>query len=473
MENLIKTVLGEESEEYLKFIEDLLSDERKTILSEQEKKMIEYLKEVYEEAGKFPTENYFLEQFPEYSVPLSSAENLDFHDLEIHYKMMVSKRNRQIISREIMRAASIVSEEGFTDEIKDKIDRIFKLNREVELDKSVFEIGQIRKIYQKMKEEPIGLQTFIPEIDEKIGGLNYGTVNVFFGFTGAFKTTTVTNIAYRNVYDLGYNVAFISLEVPKRDIIFNVLSRHSFNTKFAEYPYIGHDDIRKMEIDEEKEEYVFDTVLTDFEEESEGELVILDETDFKAFTFPDIRKRLEEVDDRLEGGLDAVIWDHANLFKFSGKKGSYMSQYDIINEYVSFIRGLSIKWRKKEEEDKEDEGEEYRQLCNIIVAQANRQGYLKAKKNGGRYNLTAIAEANELERSAYRIFSTYTDDELKQSKELKMQLLKNRSGPTIYEPITVFVEPDAYVVGEEMEGFSETLDTNDLDDVFGGDDLGI
>lgn len=465
MEVLIKTILETENESYVRYIEELLSEEFENIISESERDMLEYLKKKFDNTGKFPSEDYFIEEFPEYEVPLERLdEGLSMHDLDMHYRELVNERTKKQIQREAMREVSKVSDEGFTDEINQKLRDLYKISRDSANDWEIFKFGDIRKIYEQKKEKPIGLQTFVKEIDENIGGFNWGTVNVIFGFTASGKTQFVTNIGYKNAYDLGYNVAFVSLEVQKDDIIYNILSRHSFENQFDRYPYIGHEDIRKMRLDEEKEEYVMGEILGDWEEKRNGELIILDETDFSAFTFSDIRNRLEIIDDQLEGGLDAVIWDHANLFKFSNKNTSYMSQYDIINEWVSFIRELSIKWRKKEDE------EGYRKLCNIIVAQSNRNGWRKANKNDGRYNLTAISGANELERSAYRVISLYSNDKLKQSQELKMQLLKNRSGPTIYEPITVFWNPEAVVVGDELEGFNDSIDLGEegFDEAFGG-----
>lgn len=465
MEVLIKTILGKTSDTYLKYIEDLLSEERLEILSEQEKEMIEYLKVTYEESEKFPTEDYFLKQFPEYSVPLDVAETLEIHDLDIHYRKMVKKRSKQLISRKVMQVASKITDEGFSDEVNEELNEIYKLNREVDLDDSVFDLSVIKEIYERKKNQPLGIQTYINEVDEKIGGMSSGSVNIIFGWTGSFKTTFAINIAYNNTYKLGYNVVYISLEVPKEDIIYNILSRHSFDTKFDKYPFVGHRRIRQLEISEEEEEYVFNDVLDDFMEEGKGELVILDETDFKSFTFPEIRKKLEEVDERI-GGIDGIIWDHANLFKFSETE-KRLTQNDIINEYVSWIRQIGIKWLKDEETG------DYRQLTNIILAQANRQGWKKADKNGGRYDLTAIAEANELERSAYRVFSVYTSEDLKQSKECTVQILKNRSGPTMYEPLSVFADPEPYVIGDDMEGFDDFISTDSFGDIFDDDGLGF
>lgn len=862
----------------MRFLDQLLSDERKEILNDQEKVMIKYLKETYEESTKFPSEVYFLDKFPEYSVPLDGAKELSKHDLEIHFTKMVADRSRKLVGSKIMKIASNISGEGFTDEINEEIRKVYMLNREVDLDDAVMNIGKIKEIYERKKNQPTGLLTFVDEIDDKIGGLSKGTVNVIFGYTGHFKcinedervptskgllkmkdiysrfknkerfeilseegsrdikavhddgvkesyiiktdtgneietspvhrfrvitsegniewrkamnievddklimskqesvwgdkeknlelcylhglllgdgyiyvddkgkakvnligeaedlesigfrdifnklfygcysvteekrekdykllynvrtdgrmsdfvkeefgymighyaydkvfpewiyeasqecvsmflrglfdsggtssesnsiifTTTsedmangislllrnfgirvakrkyqyddgrpfysikiltlesrikfkdeigfgldrkmnninvkdsvnnvdvlynlkpilcdfaddalvpremshsfqfrnrdteVTrknfknitdfyreynlkiyhktlkyflehdvyvdkvvdidkdksymydltvegsptyvvnqfithntafsnNIAYNNVYDLGYNVVYISLEVPKEHILYNMMSRHSFRNKFSRFPYVSHSKMKKYALSEEEEDFIFSEVLDDFREEQEGELIVLDETDFKNFTFSDIRSRLEVVDEELDGGIDAIFWDHANLFKFSGEMGRGMSQYDIINEYVSFIREISIKWLKDEETG------DYRQLTNVILAQANRQGFLKANRSEGRYDLTAIAEANELERAAYRVFSIYTNENLKQSKEASMQILKNRSGPTMYDPLSVFADPEPYVVGESVEGFSDTIDENDFDSVFGDD----
>ena len=73
--------------------------------------------------------------------------------------------------------------------------------------------------------------TGVSEIDSKIGGLSYGSLNVVLGYTGQFKSLWLLNMAYNNTYNLGYNVCFISLEVSKRDILWNLLSRHSYDSR--------------------------------------------------------------------------------------------------------------------------------------------------------------------------------------------------------------------------------------------------
>lgn len=278
------------------------------------------------------------------------------------------------------------------------------------------------------------------------------------------NTTLGANIAYNNAKKLNYNLCYISLEVSKDDMMFNFLSRHSFDTKFPDYPFIPHKKIRECTLDESEEQFLMGTVLEDFFSQG-GRIKILDESDFRTFSFSEIRSRLEKVDDEFMAqtgyGLDGVIWDHANLFKFN-QSGSRKNDGNAeINEYISFIRKMGIAFRKDPQTGK------MRKLSNIILMQVNRTGWKKAVKNSGKYSLDALAEANEAERSSQMVMTVFTDENMKMSKEAVVSLLKNRNGPTFEDTISIFVDPEAYVAGEEMEGFSDMMSMGDLEDVFG------
>jgi replicative DNA helicase len=272
-------------------------------------------------------------------------------------------------------------------------------------------------------------------------------------------------MAYYNSYYLGYNVCFISLEVSKKDMLWNILSRHSYSDKFTQMSYVPHDEIRKGALSPEKEAFLFDVVAKDLAENSKGKFIILDETDFKDFSFSEIMTKLYEVDDEV-GGLDAVFFDHAGLFKYYQKSGHRdSSEGEAINAYISFIRRLSIRFRFN------PETKEYRQLISVVVIQANREGWKRASKRGGQYDLRAISEANEVEKASYRIFSIYTDDFMKEAKEARVCILKHRSGKTTTEPLVVYVDPVCYYIGDEVTGsftgsdmnsseFSSLMDTN-------------
>ncbi|GAJ00203.1 unnamed protein product, partial [marine sediment metagenome] len=89
----------------------------------------------------------------------------------------------------------------------------------------------IRATYDLIKSRPLGLKTFISELDDEIKGMHFESLNSIFGFTGCCKTTLGHSMTYGNSYDLGYKLAYITLEVPKHEVHMNFLSRHSFTLR--------------------------------------------------------------------------------------------------------------------------------------------------------------------------------------------------------------------------------------------------
>lgn len=147
-----------------------------------------------------------------------------------------------------------------------------------------------------------------------------------------------------------------------------------------------------------------------------------------------------------------------------------MSTGEIINQYISFIRRLGIRFRR----DKENPTQ-WRKLTNVVLAQTNRTGWQRAVKNNGRYTLTALSEANELERASSYVVTLFTNEDMKISKEASAQLLKSRYGQTIYEPINIFADPERYIVGEENVSVNNEMSDSMFDQMMGVDptDMGF
>ena len=106
----------------------------------------------------------------------------------------------------------------------------------------------------------------------------------------------------------------------------------------------------------------------------------------------------------------------------------------------------------------------------IFLCQINRDGWARAVRKG-RYELTALAEYNELERSsAYAVF-LFSSEELKSLHELRIQLCKHRFGEVIEEPFSVFCDPEYGVVGgfisDDQASFSDDVIANMVGGDFG------
>lgn len=466
METIFKSIAGRTDENSYQFVNLLLDPEKKILISPQEENVLIFIRDSYENSKAIPSEEFISNKFPEYRVPMSNAKVLEYSDLRIYYYNLISRRTNLNASRELMKIATEVAKGGLTYEHMDTIRSYVHITDSDEVLDSTQDAQSFREFYKAKKSQPSGMLTKIKSIDDAIGGIGYGMTMTIMGYVANFKTMLATNIVYNNVMDLKYNVCLISLEVPKEDVLFNLLCRHSYSPKFQEFPFISSRKMRDCVLTPEEEEFIFTVVLEDFYNYVDhGMLRILDETDFRTFSFGEISEMLENVDDEMLEktgvGLDGVIVDHMHLCKFNGSGNKFGSSSEEGNAYVSFFRKKAISFRR------DPITKASRKLMMLLLAQVNRDGYKRAEKSKGHYDLRAIAELNELERASQMIVSVFTTAEMKLSKEATVQLLKNRNGATVDEPQSIFVEPAAYFIGEEMDGFSDVISMTELEDVFG------
>lgn len=450
---LIKMALGNSDPEVVQALRDLVEHNLDS-LTEQETRYLNELIKDHAVTGQMSHPDTFLRNHPELKPSMEHTKPITPSETQHHIAVLLNKRNRQRISTELMTLANDVLDDGVT---YDVVDKLHSIQPETPEDEEGSELSLYER-YKARKEKSLGIVTGIPEIDNIIGGIPKGHVACIMGYTGQYKSTWALNMIHHNSYDLGYNQLLISLEMPKEDIQWNLLSLHSTLPKFSQYVGIEHDKIRKGLLSDEEEKYLFEVVEPDLRENSKGKIIILDETDFKTQSFGEIRTKIEEADEQCEGGLDVVYHDHVGLYKYAEHNQRNLSTGETINRYVSFIRQLSIRFRRDKESPKE-----WRKLTSVVLVQANRQGHQKAVKNNGRYTLMAISEANEVERACSTILASYTTEEMKLAKEASVQLLKSRYGQTIYEPINVYADPVYAKFGEEEQ---QDLSGENMDAMF-------
>lgn len=476
MKKILKTILSMKDVEI-----DLLESLLGASISETEKEYVDFIYKSKVELSMLPTEDVFIDKFPETEVFLERADKIAEESLEFAIRELIRDRKSFEAGKSLMNLASKVSTGGLREADLEGLRDLIDVEN-VELAKASYSFREYRKQYEDTKNKPTGLLTFVNEVDDLIGGMNYGTVNIIMAYVANFKSVWGVNIVYNNAYKLGYNVALISLEVPREMVQENILCRHSTDSKFPQMPFVCHSKLRNRSLTEEEETFMFDTVAEDIETNSKGMMFLLDESDFSNFTFTEIRNTLYKIDDecwaKTGSGLDAIVVDYAQLFKFTDNGGKGKDEKAIVNDYISFFRQMTVKFRKHPTDVDSDGNPKWRQLSTTILAQANRQGYEKACKTRGKYNLMALSEANELERSAYRVFSIWTDDLLKESKEAMVCVLKNRGGQTQYEPFSVFADGESYTFGDSDSQNTDTLDLtsasdSDLMSAFDDGDFGL
>ena len=225
------------------------------------------------------------------------------------------------------------------------------------------------------------------------------------------------------------------------------------------YKPLEHLKIRQNKLYEDELNFMCDILEPEYRRVIEPNLHILDESKWKTYSESEILDALIEIDD--EKPIDAIFIDHVGELAFHSPLYNGNNVGAIINKYVAFFRQISICFGKKDGET--------RGLSSILLAQTNRTGYKQARQQfrkltqvtrpGNRnnnqqqltgqiegYNLTALSDANELERCSTAVLSVYSDEDLKNANTAYVQLLKTRYGSSV-PPIPVDIEPSTYLFG--------------------------
>lgn len=420
---------------------------------DNERSWIEYIKHTIQSTHIAPTEQLLEIKFPQIKqLNLDSVESLSVESLNVYLRQFIKSRQDRFFSQSLMEISYEVSKGGLTDELQDKAFKLVTATRTNQKEEGYSNpFDTFIQEYKERKLKPKGLKTYIQSLDEEIGGMNVGTVNTIMGFVGSFKTTFAMNIVYNNIVHEGYKVCVVSLEMTKNELLNNLVARHSYDQKFNKKPFISSKKIRNTSLSDEEEDVIFNEVFLDFSQYKDN-LHILDQSDFTTFSELEFEYQFDLADQALNG-MDAFIVDHIGLLKYAGEQ-SRRNEFEVMNAYMRFFQGQTVNFLHRG-----------RQVTSIILAQANRDGYLRAIRNDGNYDLRAISEANEIERSSYRVFSVFTDENLKLSKELKVGLIKHRGGSTLSAPVSCFCEPDAGVIGD-VTGFHSMPSAQEFADVF-------
>lgn len=315
-------------------------------------------------------------------------------------------------------------------------------------------------------------------------------INVVAGMTGHGKSMFANSLAYRAVKK-GLNVCYITLEVTKENMFYQMLSIYSYLEKTAGGEPISHSKIKKRELSLKQEDYVFDGLWPKFKE-LKGDLHILSEWDFDTTSTASLQQKLMEVEDYSKAksgkGIDILIVDYIQLFK-AFKEAAGTGEYNVLTQWVNEFRKMSLNYLG-----------EGREIPVVMLSQLNRDALMDDKnrykyeaknrditnwnnsiKESGEYQvgktklkkdvpvpsvtlgLSQIAGSVEIAKAAKQVFTIYVDENLKASEQCTIQVLKNRDGRTAIEPRIVHMNPVYYWVGKFVDN-TQMFEGN-LDDI--------
>ena len=417
MKEIIKSILGTSSEEGFEVLKYALED--LTVVG-TEADVCKFLVEFYAEKQKFPSEEVLLYQYPYFQIKNIDGIDLAEGNLMDLYFLLKQKQENVRNSEIILGIGSRVNKEGLS--LKD-IDNIMSLAGS-KVSESEVTWENLHEVYAEYKTKRKGLRTGCKEIDEITKGCRVGTVTVIAGFPRHGKTLFGINIMYTNFLD-NLTSIYVSIETPKDDVMFNILSRHSMHPKFAGRKPVPVSKIIHGEMTPEEYDFIMGDVRQDILD-SESKMIVLDPTDFKEY---DKSEFLQKIDyyTKEYGKISALFIDYIQLFQIPGRF-KLRDVKEIGNTYIQFFRELAIT----------------KEISVFLLSQTNREGERTAAKNGGRYDIQGLSELNSLEREAFRIFTVWSNQMLMEAGEVKCCILKNRDGRFQEEPFSVSANPAYY-----------------------------
>lgn len=283
-----------------------------------------------------------------------------------------------------------------------------------------------------------GAFTGINEIDKICHGCKRGEMWVHAAFVGELKTTFALNWCYNLITRYRTNVFYVSMEMPYDQIRRNICAIHSANKRWAlqgKKP-LDYRKIRDGELSDE-EELFYREVLEDFSKNPEYcrfEVWCPD----KDVSIEDIRMQAELKHKEMEVGF--IVIDHGGLVESSKKNRDYTIELNAVLRGAK--KSLALHFNGGEG------------VPVLMLFQLNRQGKDEADKAEGRYKIKALSYANEAERSADYITTTYLNDQHRENGTTVFCNLKNRDNP-LFATFTASVD----FICRRISNFDPTIST--------------
>lgn len=405
-------------------------------IDQTDKNILKHTKAVAEE-GNYPSKEYYQSFYEPSALTYRSLADIKYYCKKCHDFYHKSNLEQSIISA--------INDADSLESLQSQVSKLVEYTKpSVEEDKTVYLYGSAPQLEE-------GIKTGIAELDEATNGIQPGNMAFISAFTGDGKSTFVNSIVFKNALE-GKKICIVSLELAPDLLWLMFEARYMYQVKglsVTTQDFLFH----KIPSDVLEQVKEFEK---DFVKDIQSNIEIIDESSIsksELLNFKALSSVFRGIEEKL-GGLDIVAVDHVGQYeRMFPDQGN-----NIIKTYQSFNKTYVNSEGKKP--------------VGLYAIQANREGNKRARKRNGVYDLQAIADLGEAERSACYVIFLYSSDDMKVMGEVKVTLAKHRLGSVISEPITTSFLPQYMTVGQTVEVAqmsdedfnSMNLDLGDFDD---------
>lgn len=260
------------------------------------------------------------------------------------------------------------------------------------------------------------------------------THNAMVDFSIQHNSSFCLNSARYAAVEGGMNILVFTLEMSKEQVWRILACGHSANPRFNGRKPLSYSNQKSGTFDSEDENFYLNEVLPDLINPLYGKIIV-ETPSGTAATMNSIRAKAEAINRTTP--LDMILIDYVGLV--SGEKK--VDHKQMLNENLKMAKQMAIEF---------DRG---RGIFLMTPHQINRAGFDRASKAMGVYDIAALSDANEAERSSDVVITIYQDRPHQQKKEAVITMLKNRDG-AILEPWNIYSPPEHRYMAD--------LDINDV-----------
>ncbi len=280
----------------------------------------------------------------------------------------------------------------------------------------------------------MGVLTGLDHIDQTHHGLRRGELALVLGFVSHMKTTFCLNWFYKAAVYYRKPVALVSLETPIEVMQKQLACLHTTHPKFKLPPskfYFSYDRVRDGVLTPE-EASIFKEVADDLRTCPDYGVMLYKQPESE-MTVPDIHLWLKHETQKRGVSLELLVIDYLGLV--DPERGTAgLDKFSNLNRAIRATKLMAMEY------------ENGQGIGVVSPFQVNREAFQDADKNGGQYTLRAASGANEAERSADYMYTTYLNNTMRASQELAMGNLKARNAPVIPALWRVFCDPVTRII---------------------------
>lgn len=381
----------------------------------------------YNKHGLFPDITYLNKRFPDgklIKVLKNEEFSMSLYDellKTIDYELLIQNFNNKIASKPDVDVDACL-------ELSKSLARFASRNSEIPKDTKESWLNS----YEDYAKDFKGIKTGMKELDEVIGVLGFRSLSTFAAPSGHGKSTFAISLAY-NVALMGMTVDYVSFEVPKNHILFNLVSIESSNENNPR-ERLNSSKIKGSKLDERERELYKNYLIRLMSKlkHSGGFINIIDQTEVQSDSFEQFCASLENIAEERGTPADLIIIDNVDNLQIM--KSSERDEITRVNQYIISLDKFCKTY--------------YNNIGTslMLLTQVNRTGIKKINSMDNQgdkevsIDVTCIQKFNALYEKSTTVLVGYSSPSIRVNNAIKIMPIKLRNNALPTRPVSLRAE---------------------------------